>query len=191
MNTQNNWAAIRQHYADLNSQINACEPSEWAIDPYSWDMGKNMIFMTPIEENFWADCREADLILYPQYPSCGYFLDFANPVAKVGIECDGKAFHMDKKRDAFRQSVLEKNGWCIYRITGKECNEDWDENGETPPYGRVLADHIGRTHGIKRIQRQDRPIGAQQVGEIAVCMIARMFQQILGDLPSAGNGGAQ
>ncbi|MFA5898050.1 MAG: DUF559 domain-containing protein [Hyphomicrobium sp.] len=188
MNIQNNWSAIRQHYADLNSQINSCVSSEWAIDPYSWDMGKHMIFMTPIEENFWADCREADLILYPQYPACGYFLDFANPVAKVGIECDGKAFHTDKERDAFRQSVLEKNGWIIYRITGKECNEDWDESGKTPPFGRVLADHIGSTHGIKRARRKDRSMGARHVGEIAVESITSIFQKILGDSSSVNAG---
>jgi very-short-patch-repair endonuclease len=188
MTAQNNWTAIKRHYADLNLRINACASNEWAVDPYSWDMGKNMIVMTPIEENFWADCREADLILYPQYPACGYFIDFANPAAKVGIECDGKAFHMDKERDALRQSVLEKAGWTIYRITGKECNENWDENGVKPPFGRVLADHIGSFHGIKRMRSKDQVSGARHVGEIAVDGMTQLFQQILGELPDSKAG---
>ena len=150
MSQLNKWDEIRRHYAKFNRQIMATPRDRWAIDPYLWDCGKHMIFMTPIEENFWADCRDADLILYPQYPACGYFIDFANPVAMVGIECDGRAFHEDKERDAKRQSVLESRGWTIYRITGRDCNENWCEETGTPPKGRLLADEIGRRHGVKR-----------------------------------------
>lgn len=161
MYPENDWAAIRRHYAERKDRIMSSRANRWAIDPYSWDMGKGMIFMTPIEENFWADCREADLILYPQYPACGYFIDFANPVAKVGIECDGKAFHVDAERDAHRQSVLERAGWSIFRISGRECNESWD--ADVPPTGRRLAESIGLNFGIKREVRHS---GTRQAGEV-------------------------
>ena len=150
MSLPNKWEAIKRHYAKFNRQIMECKRDRWAIDPYLWDAGQNMIFMTPIEENFWADCRDADLILYPQYPACGYFIDFANPVAKVGIECDGRAYHTDKERDMKRQAVLESNGWTIYRITGRECNQNWCEETGKAPAGRELAEQIGDMHGIRR-----------------------------------------
>jgi hypothetical protein len=156
MYVQNDWQAIRNFYARHMKRIMSCACNKWAMDPYLWDMGQHMIFMTPIEENFWADCREADLILYPQFPAKGYFIDFANPVAKVGIECDGKAFHTDVVRDMARQKALESIGWTIYRISGKDCNKDWDEDGQTPPPGRLLANQIGALHGIKRKHESSR-----------------------------------
>lgn len=171
MNPPNKWNAIRQHYARYSERIQATPRNEWAMDPYMWDMGQHMIFMTPIEENFWADCRDADLILYPQYPACGYFIDFANPAAKVGVECDGRAYHTDKARDAHRQGVLERSGWTIYRIGGRECNEHWDEENGRPPSGRLLADRIGQEYGIKRRERLDSdPV------HISVLMAPRLAQ---------------
>lgn len=107
--------------------------------------------MTPIETNFWADARDAGAILYPQWPACGYFLDFANPVAKVAIECDGYAYHLDRESDAKRQAVLEAAGWTIYRISGRECNMDYDEETHTESPGKRLLDRICDRHGIKRM----------------------------------------
>lgn len=165
MSAQNKWNAIRHHYAKIGSRIMSAPKNEWACDPYLWDAGQNMIFMTPIETNFWADSRDADLILYPQYPACGFFLDFANPVAKVGIECDGWAYHQDVERDAKRQAVLESHGWTIYRITGRECNENWCEETGKPPAGRLLADEIGFIHGIKRrVKADSQPV---RIGDLA------------------------
>ena len=172
MTAQNNWNAIKRHYAELSDRIKATPRNEWACDPYSWDAGKNMIFMTPIELNFWSDCRQADLILYPQYPACGYFLDFANPVSKVGIECDGRAFHMDKDREAKREGVLVRNGWKIYRIEGWQCNQEWDEETCRPPFGREMADFIGAFHGIKRREKQSS--NPRHVGEFVDAMLARL-----------------
>lgn len=173
MYAQNNWQAIKSHYARHMNRIMSSPADRWAIDPYMWDMGQHMIFMTPIEENFWADCRDASLILYPQFPAKGYFIDFANPVAKVGIECDGRQFHKDKERDEKRQSVLESNGWTIYRITGRQCNENWcDETGKAPA-GRVLADLIGDVHGIRR--DTNRESTTEWVGDLAKNMLARLL----------------
>lgn len=183
MSPQNKWAEIKRHYQKHNRWILAGEKNEWAIDPYLWDCSKQMIFMTPIELNFWADCRNENLVLYPQYPACGYFMDFANPVAKVGIECDGKIFHTDKEADAYRQHVLESEGWTIYRITGRECNEDWreefdDETGREiciEPAGVTLAKRIGQEHGIKRMQVASR--GPRLIGEISEDLITRLIER--------------
>ena len=151
---KNNWDAIRAHYAKFAPKILAHRKDEWAIDPYAWDEGKGIINMTPIERNFWADARDAGAILYPQWPACGYFLDFANPVAKVAIECDGYAYHQDREKDAKRQAVLEAAGWTIYRISGRDCNDDYDEERHIESAGKRLIDRICRAHGITRASRQ-------------------------------------
>lgn len=40
----------------------------------------------------------------------------------LGFECDGKEFHEDTKRDAFRDKALIQAGWAdrIYRIRGRD-----------------------------------------------------------------------
>jgi len=94
-------------------------------------------------------------VAYPQWPVGRFFVDFANPVAKVAIECDGKAFH-DVERDAKRQGEIEAMGWAVYRFTGRECNvesvietsDDWGRisRRESPTLTRIRE--IGVRHGI-------------------------------------------
>ncbi len=102
----------------LNSEL-------WADEP--------AIEMTPIERAFWHDAHYTGLVLYPQWPIGPYFADFANPVAKVVIECDGRQWHADKQKDAERDAFMRNEGWTVYRFTGKQCFEMprqvVDENG--------------------------------------------------------------
>ncbi len=84
-------------------------------DPYP--IVQNISF-TPIEENVWANIRMAGLPMLPQFPEGKYFLDFADPVKKIGIEVDGRKWHQDKEKDKIRQDWLESKGWKIFRITG-------------------------------------------------------------------------
>lgn len=64
-----------------------------------------------------------------------YFIDLAirHPnkpeTYLLGVECDGAAYHAARAardRDKYRQSVLERKGWRIYRIW----STDWFENAE-------------------------------------------------------------
>jgi very-short-patch-repair endonuclease len=48
---------------------------------------------SPIEHNVWGEIREYGLPFYPQIPVAGFFLDFACPMLKIAIECDGAEFH--------------------------------------------------------------------------------------------------
>lgn len=128
----NHWSAIAAFYKSHNPAILSAPRNEWAIDPYAWDTPNSMIFMTPIEEAFWADIRQVGAVLYPQYPVAGVFVDFANPVAKVAVECDGAEFHKDKAKDAERDAMLAARGWTIYRLTGRECKQEFNE--ETREY---------------------------------------------------------
>lgn len=156
----NNWKALREHYAYFYKEIMAEAHNEWAIDPYAWH---GMLHLTPIETWFWADIRECDCVFYPQYPVGRYFIDFANPKAKVGIECDGAEYHKDKAKDAARDAELSALGWTIYRISGSDCRTESDfYNGRLGKAG-VFMRRIAVKHDLAR----------NGFGEVLVEMLAR------------------
>lgn len=145
----NDWSALRAHYARFDPLIVTGPKNEWAIDPYAWD-GSRMLFMTPIEQWIWSEIRDANAIFYPQYPVGRFFVDFANPVARVAIECDGAAFHTDKAKDAARDAILARIGWHVYRAPGWLCAQDSDpETGTLGGAGRFVREIVDR-HGLCR-----------------------------------------
>jgi very-short-patch-repair endonuclease len=82
---------------------------------------------SPIEENVWGDIRYIGIPFYPQYPILEYFVDFADPVKKIAIECDGKEFHQDKEKDRIRQERIEAEGWEFIRFEGKDTYKCYDD----------------------------------------------------------------
>lgn len=86
------------------------------IDPYFFNW---IPYFSPIECEAWSVVRDLSIPMYPEYPACGYFIDFADPVKKIGVELDGKQYHNPKK-DKARDLILSKSGWLIYRIPGRE-----------------------------------------------------------------------
>ena len=143
----NNWATIRAFYSLHAQAIQNAPRNEWAFDPYAWqDAGINM---TPIEMWLWSDMRAVDAVFYPQFPVAGVFVDFANPSAKVAIECDGKNFH-DAETDAKRDAKLEATGWTVYRFTGRECMDDFDESTKTPSEAYRRIKQISENHKLRR-----------------------------------------
>ena len=117
-NDSRKWSSIRKIYAtvDLSEYI-----------PYVVDW--TLIF-SPIERMAWGEIRSSGLPFYPQYPVGKFFADFADPVKKIVIECDGKAFH-DKQQDDLRDSLMGSLGWTVYRVSGADCNriinDPWEE----------------------------------------------------------------
>lgn len=114
---------IRDHYEYLTPLImerSVKHPRSW-VSPYCTEIDWIKIF-TPIEYDTWHSIRSNGRIpLYPQYPVLNYFLDFGNPYLKIGVECDGADFHLDKKKDNDRDYELKQVGWSIYRISGSDC----------------------------------------------------------------------
>jgi hypothetical protein len=117
-------------------------------DPYLMDWE-----FSPIEQLVWGDIRQLAVPFYPQIPVLNYFLDFANPFLKIGIECDGKAWH-DKHRDQARDARLAAAGWMIFRIEGHECVREVDIHGHSSSEEREainMAKYYGATsEGIVR-----------------------------------------
>jgi len=106
----------RKYYSIFNDQIiSHAQRGKW-FNTYGIDFTR---FSTPIEKDAWNAIRASRVILYPQYPVLNYFLDFANPFLKIGLETDGKEFH-NYERDSKRDTELLKEGWKIYRVTGSE-----------------------------------------------------------------------
>lgn len=146
----NDWKAIRALYTQAAAEIHAAGRNEWGLPAYSWE---GLAWMTPIEALLWHDIRACDAVLYPQYPAGRFFVDFANPVAQVAIECDGAAYHQDKDQDRERDEILGSMGWSVYRITGSDCFKDCDrETGATGPAKKFIED-ICHAHGISRNTR--------------------------------------
>jgi hypothetical protein len=148
------WFRIRSHYARHHQAIMEAGKNAWGIDPYAWDLEAG-IELSPIERGMWHDIRCAGIVMYPQFPVERYFVDFANPVAKVAIECDGAAWHADKDKDMLRQKRIENLGWTVYRASGADCFKD--DRTEDDEYGRersiagpvtMLIRQINQAHDI-------------------------------------------
>lgn len=155
----NNWNAIVEFYRVRHSDLMAERADEWALDPYEWD-NKGLLRMTPIEEWMWSDLRDEGAVMYPQYPVAGVFVDFGNPKAKVAIECDGAAYHLDKEKDAERDRRLVALGWTVYRFTGRQCREDYDEETMESSFSRKMVRAICAKHGISRSRRRAGSLSA-------------------------------
>jgi very-short-patch-repair endonuclease len=114
------FSAIRSNYRRHQAMVDAGISSWFGDDPY--EVGEWPSIFTPIESALWTDIRCYGLDLWPQLPVGRFFVDFGNPVAKVAIECDGKAFHRDAAKDQARDEELEAMGWEVIRIPGWQCN---------------------------------------------------------------------
>lgn len=149
----NQFEAALRFYAQFRDEILAGPRNDWVIPAYSWEP---VIRMTPIEAWLWSDIREINAVFYPQWPEAGFFLDFANPVAKVAIECDGRDYHLDRAKDAARDDKLAALGWSVFRITGSDCRTEYDEEAHQEGYAlrfvRVIAEHYGLIRGAAAVR---------------------------------------
>lgn len=147
----NKWEIYKSFYADAAEQIEATPSTEFAFQPVGWE---DFFQMTPIERWMWEELRNSRMVMYPQYPAFGFFLDFANPKAKVAIECDGAAFHTDWQKDRARDNILGEDGWTVYRFTGRQCAQEPDyETGEPSEMQELLAE-IRQQFPVQRIAKQ-------------------------------------
>lgn len=113
------FALYRRNYRLKEKLVKAGVDAWDRADPYEiadWDS-----IFTPIERALWWDIRANALPLWPQYPVGRYFVDFGNPVRRVAVECDGRAYHQDKEADAARDADLRRMGWTVLRIEGWQC----------------------------------------------------------------------
>ena len=103
---------IKHAYDENMDWLLECYPG---MDPYIIDWNK---VFSPIELPVWDYIRMMGLPYLPQFPVGNRFLDFADPIRKIDIECDGKQWH-DEESDKKRDAELEAQGWKIYRLSGE------------------------------------------------------------------------
>jgi len=105
------WDRIREAWKIVEPEIQRlgrCDPY-W----FDWDF-------TPIERDLWTDLRCAGIPMYPQVPVGRFFIDFGDPLARIGLEADGRDFH-NVDRDRARDEILwREHGWRIYRVSGAQ-----------------------------------------------------------------------
>lgn len=142
------WEEIRRRYKAWMPWIMEASRSGHRVDPYFIDWA---VLFTPIEYDAWASIRSRAVPLYPQVPVLNYFIDFASPYRKIGLELDGKNFH-DVTKDRKRDEQLVRLGWKIFRIAGSEAwtvqkspddFESWEEG--TPEYEGAVEDWLMNT----------------------------------------------
>lgn len=103
---------IRKIYKDFESNGSNSLPIDYFRIDWSCEF-------SPIEFETWKVIKGIGLPFYPEFPVDKYFIDFADPVLKIGIECDGKQH--DKEEDSIRDKNLIELGWKIFRIPGYKC----------------------------------------------------------------------
>lgn len=111
-----------KHFNKIRESYKTWKPRSCPYSYYDW----SSIF-TPIEDNVWGDIRLLGLPFYPQFPVGRYFIDFADPVNKIGIEVDGREWHQDIEKDLKRQKEIESMGWKIIRIQGRKTFKTYED----------------------------------------------------------------
>ena len=143
----NQFELALEFYEGAAPSILAEKQNSWALDPSSFG---EYFRMTPIESATWERIREVRAVFYPQYPVGKFFADFANPVAKVVIECDGLEFHQDRASDAERDGRFHALGWTVYRIPGRLCVSEFNEDEMKDAFSFRLIRAIADRHGLIR-----------------------------------------
>lgn len=136
-------------FKEIRAMYRGIDPKDYNPYPIDW-----LPLFSPIEGRAWQAIRCLGLPMWPQYPIGKYFADFADPIKKIVIECDGQAYHSpiaDAKRDAW----MIGEGWMVFRISGADCNRvilpPWEqvERGEiekrSDEYLQVLEDWYSKT----------------------------------------------
>jgi very-short-patch-repair endonuclease len=121
----------KENYFKILRQIKSNYERNWRPRscPYDFINMDIRALLTPIEYNVWCDIRYIGVPFYPQWPVGKYFIDFADPIKKIGIEVDGKIHNKEKTKmnDGIRTSYLSENGWCIYRIPGWKTYKKYED----------------------------------------------------------------
>lgn len=113
------------HFARIKELYSTIDTTEYNPYPIDWTN-----YFSPIESMAWGEIRYFNIPFWPQFPIGNYFADFADPIKKIVIECDGNEFH-SRERDVPRDAFMNANGWVVYRISGSDCNRiidtPWEE----------------------------------------------------------------
>lgn len=86
-----------------------------------------LCFESPMEKLLYDEFKTFGLTPKLQYKVGRYFLDFAFPEAKIGIEYDGQVHIGRELYDEKRDEELNFKGWEIFRLTKFDMHLAFDE----------------------------------------------------------------
>lgn len=83
-------------------------------------------FRSPLERRLFEALIAAGIRVQTGVEAEGYQLDLAvvESDCRLDIECDGAAFHRGLRVDALRDEQLQRAGWRIVRLSGREIQRD-------------------------------------------------------------------
>ena len=128
-NTKNNGPKLFKKYLEYVKYVSEGDKRSAKVILNSLldsDISRNtkVKFDSPFEEEVYKELVKRGLSVDTQIGVSGYKIDLGiydeiTSKYKLGIECDGSAYHSSKEareRDIHRQRYLESRGWKIYRI---------------------------------------------------------------------------
>lgn len=138
-NTKNNGPKLFKKYLEYVKYVSEGDKRSAKVILNSLldsDISRNtkVKFDSPFEEEVYKELVKRGLSVDTQIGVSGYKIDLGiydeiTSKYKLGIECDGSAYHSSKEareRDIHRQRYLESRGWKIYRIWSR----DWWSNSD-------------------------------------------------------------
>jgi very-short-patch-repair endonuclease len=111
------YALLQEHYVEKHQEIMhqaSLDAGVWAIEPYIFDWHFN-----PNEQGVWGSIRRNPMVMYPEFPVAGCFVDFGNPFLRIALEADGESYH-DRERDTARDQKLLGIDWKVFRVSYRE-----------------------------------------------------------------------
>lgn len=136
----------KRRLADIRHLYSTIDISAYNPYPIDW-----LPIFTPIEDYMWGAIRgQGGLPFWPQLPIGKYFADFADPIKKIVLECDGAEFHKDKDRDRRRDEYMASKGWRVFRVSGADCRRVLPSPGEV--YEEYRGQRIDEKQAIAAIR---------------------------------------
>ena len=140
------------------------------INPYILDWNS---YLNTNEFSIFCVCRCLGVALYPQYKVGRFYLDFANPYYKIGVEVDSKTYHIIEK-DIERDKELKSLGWKIYHLTSSECYSNSKQNMEEID---LEYDYLTREDYILNRSKQLKNTMEGIIESIAFCSLGHSIEQ--------------
>nr|WP_315249284.1 DUF559 domain-containing protein [uncultured Duganella sp.] len=120
-------------FAELSETVHKQSPIEMLLQVAIQAVARvnGFKFSEPIDVNVWS----TGLVITPQAPIGKYRADFVvsyhrfqGEDSAVVVECDGTAFHErtepERRREKARDRFMQKQGWKVFRYTGREIMDD-------------------------------------------------------------------
>jgi very-short-patch-repair endonuclease len=77
--------------------------------------------LTSLEQRVQKALQELGLPFVPQLPTrTGFLIDYALPSLRVALEVDGPSHERTRRRDAFRDLQLAREGWRVVRVSYRD-----------------------------------------------------------------------